>query len=187
VPEEYESSQGEEDSETGFNNPYDDDLEIVEQSALDHFNSILQKAQSLAAKAEIEKPRKRPKRYKGNSERTLKRRKKEQEEFKRQGYGDLSMFGFHVAPKKAREREQAPEESAPEDSDTSSVSECVGQVRHREVLIRRDSQMRSACSQRRGRGEHRRRGGHDFGVQTREPGVLQKGLDAPRLTDKSSY
>jgi hypothetical protein len=27
-----------------------DDLEIVEQSALDHFNFILQKAQSLAAK-----------------------------------------------------------------------------------------------------------------------------------------
>jgi hypothetical protein len=31
-------------------------LEIVEQSALDHFNAVLQKAQELAAKAERENP-----------------------------------------------------------------------------------------------------------------------------------
>jgi len=34
----------------------DDGLEIVEQSALDHFNAVLQEAQKLAAKAEREKP-----------------------------------------------------------------------------------------------------------------------------------
>jgi len=47
-------------------------LEIVEQSALDHFNAILQKAQTLVAQAEMEKPQKRPKRYNGKSKRTLK-------------------------------------------------------------------------------------------------------------------
>ena len=67
------AGQGEE--ETNLEKQYDG-LEIVEQSALDHFNSILQKAQKLAAKAEKNKSQKRPKRYEGKSKRTLKRRKK---------------------------------------------------------------------------------------------------------------
>jgi hypothetical protein len=56
--EEWDSSQPEEgdlEGEVGFKEPcYDSDngLEIVEQSALNHFNSILQNAQRLAAEAE---------------------------------------------------------------------------------------------------------------------------------------
>jgi hypothetical protein len=42
-------------SETDIREPYDGP-EIVEQTALDHFNAILQKAQRLAAEAEKEKP-----------------------------------------------------------------------------------------------------------------------------------
>ena len=59
MPKECESRQGKE--KTNLDNPYDNDLEIVVQSELDHFNAILQKAQSLAAKKEREKPQKRPK------------------------------------------------------------------------------------------------------------------------------
>ena len=54
MPEECESGQKEE--ETNLDNQYDGDIEIVEQSELDHFNAILQKAQTLAAKKEREKP-----------------------------------------------------------------------------------------------------------------------------------
>lgn len=56
----------------------------------------------------------------------------------KQGYGDLFRFGFHVASKRERKHEQAPEESMLEELDTSLVSEYVGQVCHREVLICRD-------------------------------------------------
>src|SRR5260221_11395018 len=52
----------------------DDCLEIVEQSALDHFSAVLQEAQRAAAKAEKENPQKCPKRYDSTSKRTLKRR-----------------------------------------------------------------------------------------------------------------
>jgi len=47
-------------------------LEIMEQSELDHFNAVLQKAQKLAAKAERENPQKCPRKYNGKSKRTLK-------------------------------------------------------------------------------------------------------------------
>jgi hypothetical protein len=50
----------------------DDGLEIAEQSALDHFNAILRKAQRAATEAEREKSRKRPRTYDGKSKRTLK-------------------------------------------------------------------------------------------------------------------
>ena len=49
--------------------------EIVEQSALDHFSAILQKAQRLAAEAERQNLRKR-KRYDGTSKSTQKRHRK---------------------------------------------------------------------------------------------------------------
>ncbi len=51
--------------ETEVKEPYGY-LEIVEQSELDHFSSILQKAQALAAEVERKKPSKHPKRYDGN-------------------------------------------------------------------------------------------------------------------------
>ena len=54
MPEKCESGQGKE--ETNLDNSYDGDIEIVKQSELDHFNAILQKAQTLAAKKEREKP-----------------------------------------------------------------------------------------------------------------------------------
>ncbi len=127
-----------------------DSLEIVEQSALDHFNNILLKAQGLAAKAEREKPRKCPKRYDGKSKRTLRRCKQLQEDLRKKGYPLLFDFIAYVenkAKKKAHlewlvtmaserheqlevsESEES-EGSAPEELDTGAlVSEHTGQVR----------------------------------------------------------
>ena len=48
------------------------DLEIVEQSALDDFNSILKRAQQLAAETERMMPQKRPRKYDSKSKRMLK-------------------------------------------------------------------------------------------------------------------
>jgi hypothetical protein len=118
----------------------------------------LQKAQILAAKAEKEKPRKRPKRYSGKSERTQRRHRKRQEDLAKQGQRSVFDFMAHVknnAKKKARleqlvtrtlECEEVPdsEESAPgsEDLDSESdaeampvVPERVGQVRRKEILM----------------------------------------------------
>jgi hypothetical protein len=81
--EEYEADQ--EGGEIAIEEPYDG-LEIIEQSALDHFNSILHKAQRAAAQAEKEKPQKCPRRYNGKSARTLKRHKKCQEDLVKKGY-----------------------------------------------------------------------------------------------------
>lgn len=144
-----ECESGHEEEEMDIDGPYDG-LEIVEQSALDHFNAILQKAQSVAAEAEREKPRKRPRRYEGKSKRTLKRREKCREELAKQGY--LSVFDFmaHVketAEKKAHlehlvamtlESEQVSdsEESGLEELDTEAlVSKHVDQVRRRDLLM----------------------------------------------------
>jgi hypothetical protein len=147
--EECESGQGEEKTDS---EELDDGLEIVEQSELDHFNAILQTAQRLAAESEKKAP-KRPKRYDGKSKKTLKRHKKVRENHAKQGY--LSVFEFIAyAKEKAKKREQLmaraaqaraieieqeSEESAPEDGeevDTEDlVSERVGQVRCRKVLM----------------------------------------------------
>jgi hypothetical protein len=126
----------------------DDGLEIVEQSALDHFNAVLQEAQKLAAKAEREKPQMRPKRYTGKSKRTLKRCRKCREDLAEQGYFSVFEFMEHVKEKakekkhieqlveRAAEHEQELEESAPEELDTEClVFKCVGQVRHRKLLM----------------------------------------------------
>src|SRR5713226_5551390 len=66
-----ECEGGQEEVEMVIEEPYTD-LNIVDQSTLYHFNSILQKAQRLAVEAERRKPRKRPKRYDGKLTRTLK-------------------------------------------------------------------------------------------------------------------
>ena len=138
--EECEGGQGEE--ETDFEEPYVEP-EIVEQSALKHFNAVLQEAQRLAAAAEREKPWKHPKWYQGNSKRTQKRHKKYQEDLAKQGY--FSVFKFLAlvkerAQKKALKQGQASEseESAPEELGTEiSIvrSKHVGQVHRKEVLI----------------------------------------------------
>jgi hypothetical protein len=145
-----EGEGGQREEETDIEEPYDG-FEIVEQSALDHFNAILQKAQQLAAEAERMKPRKRPRRYEGKSKRTLKRHKKCREDLAKQGY--LSVFDFmaHVkesAEKRAHleqlvsrasESKQVSEESASEELDTITlVSKHVGQVRRRDLLMHRD-------------------------------------------------
>jgi hypothetical protein len=127
------------------------DLEIVEQSTLDHFNFVLQKAQELAAEAEKKKPRKHPKRYNGKSKKTLKRRKKIKENLAKQGYLSVFEFMTHVEETvkkrecikqlvaRAAEGEQESEESAPESAselDTEDlVSKRVGQVRRKELLM----------------------------------------------------
>ncbi len=123
-----------------------DDLEIVEQSALDHFNAILKKARELGAKAKKMKSQKHPRKYDGKSKRMLKQWKKHQEDHGKQGYLLVFEFIAHVEEKNkkstcmeqlvawAAESEQASEESAPEEMDTEdSVSkhECMSQVHHR--------------------------------------------------------
>ena len=147
-----ECEGGQREEETDLEEPYDD-LEIVEQSALDHFNTVLQKAQSLAAKAEREKSRKRPRRYTGKSKRTLKQHKKCQEDLAKQGYLPVFEFMAHVeavSKKKkhiemvvtrAVESEPVSEESAPESSKSDTedlMSKRVGQVCHKKLLIHRD-------------------------------------------------
>jgi hypothetical protein len=66
-----ECEGGQEEVEMIIEEPYTN-LEIVEQLALNHFNSILLKAQRLAAKAERRNPQKQPKRYDRKSKKTLK-------------------------------------------------------------------------------------------------------------------
>jgi hypothetical protein len=145
--EEHEGSQEEEG--TNPEEPCDDDLEIVEQSALDHFSDILQKAQCLATQAERERPRKCAKRYDGKSKRTLKRHKQHKEDLAKQGF--LSVFEF-LAYKMEKKRERAPEtavemvtesehtsESTLEDLELDTealnvVFEHMGQVHCKEVL-----------------------------------------------------
>src|SRR6266566_4856312 len=72
IVEEYEGGQGKEeiDIEDLYNG-----LKIVEQSELNYFNAILQKAQKLTMKAQGERPQKHSRRYDGKSKRTLKRHK----------------------------------------------------------------------------------------------------------------
>jgi hypothetical protein len=136
-----ECGGGQREDEIDIEEPYEG-LEIVEQSALDHFNAILQKAQGLAALAqgEKEKTRKRPRRYSGRSKKTLKQHKKQKEDLQKKGFH--SMFEYIAlkkdeAEKKARMEQLAlgaieieeSEESEPEELGTEdSVSERVGQV-----------------------------------------------------------
>ncbi len=139
--------------------------EIVEQSALDHFSSILQKAQKLAAEAERKKHPKHPKQYDGKSTRTLKRQKKCWEDLAKQGYLLVFEFMAHVEEKvkksahmkqlvtRAVESEQVLDKSASEELDTKDlVSKHVGQVCCQELLIHWYWQTRPACSHRRGGG-----------------------------------
>ena len=120
------------------------DLEIVEQSALDDFNSILKRAQQLAAETERMMPQKRPRKYDSKSKRTLKHREQRREDLAKQGYLSVFKFMAHVEEKTkkkawmeqlvemAAEGEQASEESALEEMDTEDlVSECVSQVHQR--------------------------------------------------------
>ena len=125
-------------------------LEIAEQFALDHFNAILKEAQRAIAEADKKNPQKCPRKYKGNSKRTLKWHRKNQENLSKQGY--LSVFDFMAYVKKttekrshleqlvarASESEQVIElkESAPEELDTEGlVSEHMDQVHCRDLLM----------------------------------------------------
>jgi hypothetical protein len=118
----------------------DDDLEIVEQSALDRFSAILQKAQKTAAEAERQKKsKKRPKTYDGNSDRTKRRNTKKGKDHEKNGY--LSVFGYmaYIKAKNGASREStsAPlemEESTVGEKTALSVSE-MSQVRHRCAVI----------------------------------------------------
>ena len=104
----------------------------------------MQEAQRIAAKAEKENPRKRPRRYTGKSKRTLKRHKKRGDDLREQGY--FGVFEFLAikekanAEKRARESEQASDETASKDpnADIILVSECVDLVCRKEVLMHRD-------------------------------------------------
>jgi len=66
-----------------------DDLEpeIIEQSALDHFSAILQKAQRLAAEAERQNSRKR--KYDGTSKSTQKHYRKARKDLAKKGYPSI--------------------------------------------------------------------------------------------------
>jgi hypothetical protein len=82
LPDLYDSSDSENEDEL------DDDTEIRELSALEHFAETLQKAQEVAtaAEREREKENKRPKRYQGNSKRTRRRHDLKHREFDKEGY-----------------------------------------------------------------------------------------------------
>jgi hypothetical protein len=71
---------------------YDSDFEILEQSALDSFTAILQKAQRIATEAEKKNFRKRAKTYDGKSERSQRRHKKCQKDFEKQGYPSMLKY-----------------------------------------------------------------------------------------------
>ena len=86
------------------------DDEIIEESALDHFNAILQKAQQISAQAERERRKscKRPSTYSGKSKRTLKQHKQFKDNLEWKGF--LSVFNFIAFTKKKKhplESEQA--------------------------------------------------------------------------------
>jgi hypothetical protein len=101
----------------------DDDPGVVEQSELDHFNAILQKAQYLAAEAERQKkPQKRPKTYNGNSKRTRRRHKKQQKDLAKQGY--LPVFDF-IAHIKAGSAGSVSGKHASALSEGSPLDECA--------------------------------------------------------------
>ena len=139
-----------------------DCLEIIEQSALNHFTAVLQEVQRIAAEAVKNQPQKRPKKYDGKLARTLKRRKKHKEDLAKQGF--FSVFEFiaqvdNKAKKKAHleqlvakalegeqeleeseqeseESVQVLEESMHEELDTRAlISKCMGQMHYQVVLI----------------------------------------------------
>ena len=87
-PDLYDSSDSENEDEL------DDDTEIRELSALEHFAETLQKAQEVAtaAEREREKENKRPKRYQGNSKRTQQCHDLKHQEFDKEGYISVKEF-----------------------------------------------------------------------------------------------
>jgi hypothetical protein len=140
-----EHEDGQEEVRTDSEEP-GDDLEIIDQSALDQFSATLQKAQYLAAQAEREKPQKCPKQYDGKSKRTLKRHKQCKADLAKLGY--VSVFEF-LAQKTQRDKERTlrmvaeserASESTPEDLEldtegSSLVIKCMGQVHCKEALM----------------------------------------------------
>ena len=110
--------------DTDLEDPYDSDgLEIVDQSELDNFVTIMQKAQKIAAQVEREKPRKCPRTYDGKSKRTLKQHKKHREDLAKQGF--LSVFHFIAFTKeqaKQRAINEQPVERATESEHVSGMT-----------------------------------------------------------------
>ena len=129
-----ECKDGQREEETDIEEPYD--LEIVKQSAFDHFNATLQRAQRLAAQAEKENTWKHPRRYSGKSKRTLKRHIKVKENHTKMEF--LPLFEFLAQMKKrALEKEHMLEkELAIENS--GLMSKHVGQVHCRAVMMVRN-------------------------------------------------
>src|SRR6266853_152132 len=76
------------------------DDDIIEESALDQFNTILQKAQQVSAQAERERRKtcKQPRTYNGKSERMLKWHKQFKDNLEKKGF--LSVFNFITFTKK---------------------------------------------------------------------------------------
>ena len=128
--------------------------DIIEESALDQFNMILQKAQQVSEQAEKERRKtcKRPRTYNGKSERTLKRRKQFKDDLEQKGF--LSVFDFIVFTKTKKnllESEQPQcdavdsnqiqtsqeleEEEEEEEEDTGDwTSWWINKVRHQKLL-----------------------------------------------------
>ena len=154
---EYDSTQRESsEEEMGLNEQYDSP-EIVEQSALNHFNFVLKEAQRVVAQAENKRPQMHPKRYNGKSKRTLEQHKNYWNKLAQQGF--LSVFEFmahtketarkkaHLDELTAKAIEVGPEseESGPELEKSGSeleesmpvelILEHMSQVHHSEVLI----------------------------------------------------
>jgi hypothetical protein len=104
------------------NDEHNDD--IIEESELDWFNAILQKAQQVSAQKERERRQtcKQPRTYSGKSERTLKRHKQFKENLEKKGF--LSVFDFIAFTKK---KTHLPESKQPQhtavNSDTIQTSQ----------------------------------------------------------------
>jgi hypothetical protein len=107
--------------DTDLEDPYDSDgLEIVDQSELDNFVTIMQKAQKIAAQVEREKSRKRPRTYDGKSKRTLKRHKKHREDLAKQGF--LPVFHFIALTKEQAEQRAINEQPVERATESEQVS-----------------------------------------------------------------
>jgi hypothetical protein len=125
------------------------DLEIVEQSALDHSNAILFKAQQTATEAGKANPKKR---QKSVSDKTLQRRKKFREDLSKKGFPTLFNFMAHVKEKaekkehmeqliaKALQMRQVPESEESEEQPKLDTKESEIEELDNESMIELDTE-----------------------------------------------
>ncbi|KAF8266886.1 hypothetical protein EI94DRAFT_1701400 [Lactarius quietus] len=104
--------------------------DIVEESELDHFSAVLQRAQQIAIQLEKEKQhsrkRKTPKQYKGNSLKTISRHKRTKLQLAEKGF--LGVFEFLNLPRPGGKRSGASEPSAQATTDLTQATSAKGHL-----------------------------------------------------------